>query len=983
MKNNERFNCKKFILSSFHLLTGCKDVQRDILIILDSTNGISSQKFHSQKNFIEILLNEINETKIKLTVQVYSDESSCPTFTSHDHTKTIQSESDHDEIRNKLSFLKFELSTVEYDYNCVRSLISKTSRSFTLIFTRSQYIANDKSFSSAIDKFTSDQLLCVVFAQDGTKNVFSLDLTNSNFGSSASAISRLFCNDSLSKTTEDVSTTEKLKLSSELTSSSNFSSSSSSDFVASTSRYISNEVTSTFYVEQMTPIGTASDEVSSTILAVPSKSSLQMNDSTNVFTPTFTLPPLSKSINETLSIYPTSSASILPVFNSSKEVNSNVIDQSQNTISLSDIISSPSPSSIPSITQELSSNVSSILPTAILEASSLFVTKIESSSSINVSRSVSVNERNTRLSQKVRNLTSENNLTSITSLNVILSSKKITSELSSTSSTMVLDTNSANNNFTSNQEIKNTLLVSTAILNITLSSSLDSNNNQISDIMSSTMLSSLPTDRSDSVQPTYTEMIRNDSRGIFSKNTITSYITSPKPSMSRNESLHLFITSRINTSSSQTSMNISKSSSFNETIYHRKIVSSYIDVTPSSAKVSTLDTSSSTTFPSNESFTNKSVIITTSSLSMTSYILPSSSIMTLSSLNETQHSSTTPPLEFGTFTATIYAPNSILDSTSNNNASIMPFTSMLDKNMFNSSVNISLLISNHEVFPSENATSIIMPVTLTSSSKMLNLSLIPKSKFSSITLSSNASTKLNLTNPSIEQLQTSTISIESSSYNEQINASSSSQSTPQVNIQSSTSTSASFTLESSTINSSLVSTQQIQITNSTVELRSSLHPSSSESTSQSTIRIQPISIPFQPSSNLTATMSITQFIMSTQPMTVPNKTQQTMVFTQQISTPSQHLSTTSVFLNNSSSLSPSTTIENTTSIYIQPSSLIQSSSFISTIQQNNTSIQQQTQHIFSSSSSSEVSTISSMMTSMATESLHINFSSSSKFFIFH
>ena len=535
----------------FHLLTVCEDVQRDVLIILDSTNGILSKDFHSQKNFIEILLNEINETKIKLTIQVYSDEQSCPTFTSHDNTKTIQGESDHDKIRDKLSILKYELSTVEYDYNCVQSLIKDTTNSFTVIFTRSQFVTNDSSL--ATEKFTKNQLLCVVFAQDSTKNVFPLDLTNSNFGSSASSISRLFCNSTSSKITdEDV----VVPVAEESTESTSFSASlSDNNYFLPTSTHILNEITTTVVTSteqvktvssdntMISTVSASSDQVSSTVLLlVPSKNisqSVEINRSTDNVLLTSVRSTLSQSIDITSSIQPSSPASIIPVKLSSEDVARNESSQSSHVIQ-----TSPSPFLIVSSLHELSSSSPRVsittLPTKMLmEASSLsFVNKIiESSASANVSHSLSVNEHNTGA---LHNLTSASNLTStfLTSLNITPSSNKLyTSELSST---MIGTNNSTNTNFTSNQGIQIDKL-SSVIVNTSRSSVSD----QIS-IMSSTILpsSKLITNKSDSIPTAHTETFMNSSKIISSDNDIvvnkmSSYTASTKSSQMLSMSLSL------------------------------------------------------------------------------------------------------------------------------------------------------------------------------------------------------------------------------------------------------------------------------------------------------------------------------------------------------------------------------------------------------------------------------------------------------------
>ena len=962
-------------MAFFHLLTVCEDVQRDVLIILDSTHGILSKDFHSQKNFIEILLNEINETKIKLTIQVYSDEQSCPTFTSHDNTKTIQGESDHDKIRDKLSILKFELSTFEYDYNCVWSLIKNTTNSFAVIFTRSQFIANDESL--ATEKFTKDQLLCVVFAQDGTKNVFPLDLTNSNFGSIALSISRLFCNSTSSKVTDEDVVVPVAEKSTESTSFSHY------NYFSSTSDHILNEittsvVTSTEQVKtvssdntMISTVSVSSDQVvsSTVLLVVPSKSlSQSVNRSTdNNVLLTSVRSTLSQSIDIISSIHPSSPVSIIPAKLSSEDVAQNESSQSFHVIE-----TSPSPFLIVSSLHELlssSPHVSiAILPTKMLmEASSLsFVNKIiESSATANVSHSLLVNGHNTGT---LDNLTS----TYLTSLNITPSSSQTyTSELSSTM--MVGTTNSTNTNFTFNQGIQinkdSSMIVNT---------SRSSVSEQIS-IMSSTILpsSKLITNESDFIPTAHTETsmnISSSSRIVLSDiivNKTSSYIASTKSSqmlsMSRNESSqHLPVTTstmkRVNAStfsSLQISLNISKSVPSNETIYHTKgvlIDGNSNNITNSTTSAITPPSPSPSVESSNRNETFINVNKTSHSSNMTSYILPSSFVIASSSslspsTNQSLQTSSTPPLDFEIFSTTArYVSNSTFDSTNKNNISTMPSTFMPDNNntMFNSSLNISLLSSNRrEIFPSKNTTSILVPINLTPSSGTLNSSFISTSNFSS-TISFNASTNLNLTNLSIHQIQTSTISIENTSYNEQINASSYSQLTPQIYIQPSTST-----LLSQPTNST------VEGSNSTVQpplMTPSIHPSSSEFINQSTTYIQQISIPIQQPSNST-------YFLST--------TQKPVISTQQNSTPFQQ--STSVLFNNS--LSITATIEYTSSIHIQSSTNDFSNTSI--IQQSNTSIiQQQTSTMVSSLSSTSTIISPNMVTSMTA----INSTSSSKFF---
>lgn len=135
-------------------------MERNLTIIIDSTKETDPADFGSQKGFIEYVLNEINRTKVKLTVQVYSNQETCQGFV-HNLKKSIRNESDRDKIRSKLDLLTHEYSTTTYDLNCVKSLVDKTivdDLSFALILAKTDSVKDKLD----VEVSNESELICVV-----------------------------------------------------------------------------------------------------------------------------------------------------------------------------------------------------------------------------------------------------------------------------------------------------------------------------------------------------------------------------------------------------------------------------------------------------------------------------------------------------------------------------------------------------------------------------------------------------------------------------------------------------------------------------------------------------------------------------------------------------------------------------------------------------------------------------------------------------
>ena len=732
---------RHFIVSVFSSV--CDDVQQDVLIILDSTIGTAPSIFDLQKSFIKILLNEINETKVKLTVQVYSDEPTCRGFT-QDRTKTIKEETDHNEIRTKLSFLKLKSSTVKYNYKCILSLINGTSHSFALIFVRSKFITNiTDNLLTDLSKFDNgkDQLLGVVFAK-GAKHVFPLQKTG-HFKSSATFINNLFCNNSVLISTDDfVPLAVETKISSELMLKSSSEHLPISKYIFSTPRIahpLFSSTPSMSYVlsDPLEAVAaTSSDERFSTILFKPSKSTGRSDNNTNG-TPYYSFPRSSvfHKLMFTTSSHQSDENSLpaLPRPNLSTEVTSrsrNVTETKDTITWKSSMILSLSPQS--NIHQRSSSLPASSTVAVDKSETSSFVSKvIESITSLNISNLLSIKDIGKSQKSPVLNSTSGHSFSS-TNLTTSIEGSTLTINSSKFSSLL----------------------------------SIESTANSFSQIITSI-------DVSVKYFQTQTSSYRHLSSRTFSSNdevfaTYSSGVVSPSMSTNRTGFLYpSFSKVDVSPSSLQIVMSIFEMQPLNET-FGDLITVSRINSSLSNKRMtihSTVGVSLSSTISENE--TSLQTVNITSSESISYFLWSSES---WSTMLPSLHSSSTPPLHsIITFSPSTYASYSAFN-TKDKHGSIAPATSLpiypllSSSSSYNSSSNSD---RKKSVLLDASFTSVLSSVEIVSSP--LEPTFSTANFFTNI---SNIFTKLYHTDnsSSIEQLQTS-ISMQSNSIGK-INASS-------------------------------------------------------------------------------------------------------------------------------------------------------------------------------------------------------------------